>query len=95
MNMIERYVERMMTESTPDKPLWNIERINAGKANGWNYIDGCMITALLALVARGIFCTSPKRSNADTSGSWGCAVSGSRRKMMRSSSPFASMAPIC
>lgn len=49
MNMIERYVERMMTESTPDKPLWNIEQIKGGKPNGWNYIDGCMMTALLNL----------------------------------------------
>ncbi|MDD6051696.1 MAG: glycoside hydrolase family 88 protein [Clostridiales bacterium] len=49
MNIIERYVERMMAESTPDRPLWNIERIQAGKANGWNYIDGCMMIALLNL----------------------------------------------
>ena len=47
MNIIERYVERMMAESTPDKPLWNIERIKAGKPNDWNYIDGCMMIALL------------------------------------------------
>ena len=49
MNMIERYVERMMAESTPDRPLWNIEKIKEGKVNGWNYIDGCMMIALLTL----------------------------------------------
>ena len=49
MNVIERYVERMMTESTPDRPLWNIEKIKEGKVNGWNYIDGCMMIALLNL----------------------------------------------
>ena len=49
MNIIERYVERMMNESTPEKPLWNIEKINEGKINGWNYIDGCMMIALLNL----------------------------------------------
>lgn len=49
MNMIERYVERMMAESSPDAPLWNIEKIKSGKANGWNYIDGCMMIALLTL----------------------------------------------
>lgn len=49
MNIIERYVERMMAESTPDKPLWNIEKIEAGVINGWNYIDGCMMIALLNL----------------------------------------------
>lgn len=49
MNIIERYVERMMNESTPEKPLWNIEKISEGKINGWNYIDGCMMIALLNL----------------------------------------------
>ncbi|MBR2942706.1 MAG: glycoside hydrolase family 88 protein [Clostridia bacterium] len=49
MNIIERYVERMMAESAPDKPLWNIEKIKAGKENGWNYIDGCMMIALLTM----------------------------------------------
>lgn len=49
MNNIERYVERILAESTPDKPLWNIEKIHQGKVNGWNYIDGCMMIALLNL----------------------------------------------
>lgn len=49
MNTIERYVDRIMRESTPDKPLWNIEKIHQGKINGWNYIDGCMMIALLNL----------------------------------------------
>ena len=47
MNHIEAYVERLLAESTPDKPLWNIENIKEGKINGWNYIDGCMMIALL------------------------------------------------
>ena len=47
MNMIEAYVQRIMDESTPDRPLWNIEKIHQGKVNGWNYIDGCMMAALL------------------------------------------------
>ena len=49
MNIIERYVERMMSESRPDKPLWIIEKFKEGKINGWNYIDGCMMIALLTL----------------------------------------------
>lgn len=49
MNTIERFVERVLAESAPDKPLWNIEKIKEGKINGWNYIDGCMMTALLNL----------------------------------------------
>ena len=49
MNQIERYVERILAESAPDKPLWNIEKLKQGKINGWNYIDGCMMIALLNL----------------------------------------------
>lgn len=46
---IDKYIERLLTASTPDKPLWNIESIRQGKPPHWNYIDGCMITALLAV----------------------------------------------
>ena len=49
MNQIERYVERILAESTPSRPLWNIEKIREGKVGGWNYIDGCMMLALLNL----------------------------------------------
>ena len=45
---IDRYIERLLDGSTPDKPLWNIEKIRLGKPAVWNYIDGCIITALLA-----------------------------------------------
>lgn len=44
---IDKYIDRLMEGSTPDKPLWNIESIREGKPPQWNYIDGCMITALL------------------------------------------------
>lgn len=44
---IDSYIERLLNGSTPDKPLWNIESIRLGKPAHWNYIDGCMITALL------------------------------------------------
>lgn len=49
MNRIKGYVERILSESTPEAPLWNIEKIRQGKINGWNYIDGCMMIALLNL----------------------------------------------
>lgn len=45
--LIDKYIERLLEGSTPDAPLWNIESIRQGKAPHWNYIDGCMITALL------------------------------------------------
>ena len=44
---IDNYIERLLEGSAPDAPLWNIESIRGGKAPHWNYIDGCMITALL------------------------------------------------
>ena len=45
---IENYINRLIEGSTPDRPLWNIESIIEGKPLKWNYIDGCMITALLS-----------------------------------------------
>lgn len=48
MEMLDRYVKELMENSTPDAPAWNIEKIRGGKkANKWNYVDGCMIKALL------------------------------------------------
>lgn len=49
MNVIEKYVEQILAGSTPESPLWNIEKIRQGKINGWNYVDGCMMIALLNL----------------------------------------------
>ena len=44
---IEKYIDRLLTDSTPDKPVWNIEKILLGKPAAWNYIDGCIIAAFL------------------------------------------------
>ncbi len=46
---IDRYIDRLITESTPDLPIWNIESIRQGKKPHWNYIDGCMIASLLEM----------------------------------------------
>ncbi len=46
---IDNYIEDLIEGSTPYKPLWNIENILYGKSAKWNYIDGCMITALLSI----------------------------------------------
>lgn len=49
MPIIEKYIDELIEKSTLDVPVWNIEKAKAGgkvKA-GWNYIDGCMILALL------------------------------------------------
>lgn len=46
--ILDKYIDKLMT-SKPDMPLWNIESIKHGKAAGWNYIDGCMMTSLLEM----------------------------------------------
>lgn len=44
---IDRYIDGLLDKSTPEAPYWNIESIRQGKPPHWNYIDGCMIIALL------------------------------------------------
>ena len=46
---IDSYVLRLIEESTPERTAWNLEKIRDGKPADWNYIDGCMITALLEI----------------------------------------------
>ena len=48
---IDAYIDRLIADSTPDAPIWNIESIRQGKKPHWNYIDGCMITALMEISA--------------------------------------------
>ncbi len=47
--LIDKYIEKLITKSTPECPLWNIELIRGGKKPHWNYIDGCMMASLLEL----------------------------------------------
>ena len=51
MDQIERYIDELMEKSTPDRPIWNIEKIMQGLKSNWNYIDGCMIKAILEMYA--------------------------------------------
>ena len=46
---IEKYILSLVEKSTPEKTAWNLEKIREGKSVTWNYIDGCMLTALLSL----------------------------------------------
>ena len=46
---IRQYVSQLIAQSSPDHTAWNIENIRQGKPASWNYIDGCMMTALLSL----------------------------------------------
>ncbi|MCL2593413.1 MAG: glycoside hydrolase family 88 protein [Defluviitaleaceae bacterium] len=47
--ILDRYIQRVLTESTPEAPIWNLEMIRQGKKPHWNYIDGCMMNSLLKL----------------------------------------------
>ena len=51
MDKIEKYIDDLLEKSTPDRPIWNIEKILQGKKSTWNYIDGCMIKAILEMYA--------------------------------------------
>ena len=46
---IDAYIQKLLDCSTPDAPIWNIESIRQGKKPHWNYIDGCMIKAILEM----------------------------------------------
>lgn len=45
----ENYLDRIISSTNPDYPAWNGEYIISGRKNKWNYIDGCMINALMSL----------------------------------------------
>ncbi|MBQ9252871.1 MAG: glycoside hydrolase family 88 protein [Clostridia bacterium] len=46
---LDQYVHRLITESSPSHTIWNVEKLRQGVPTNWNYIDGCMMTALLSL----------------------------------------------
>lgn len=46
---IDAYVLRLVEDSTPEKTMWNLEKLREGKKGTWNYIDGCMLTALMEM----------------------------------------------
>ncbi len=48
-NRIQEYLEYLLDNSDAEHPMWNKELIYDKKPNKWNYIDGCMITALLSM----------------------------------------------
>lgn len=48
-NTIEKYIWKLLDNSSPMRPIWNIELVRSGKTNKWNYIDGCMIASVLSL----------------------------------------------
>lgn len=49
MEILDRYIQQLLDNSSPQRPVWNIEKINQGAKPSWNYMDGCMIKAILEL----------------------------------------------
>lgn len=47
MNEIIQFLDGLLASSAPDKPMWNIEHVRANVEPKWNYIDGCMIKAVM------------------------------------------------
>ncbi len=47
MQIIEQYLDELLEKTTVEIPAWNIEKARAGKKSSWDYIDGCMIMAIL------------------------------------------------
>ncbi len=46
--VIEKYLDELITRSMLDIPAWNVEQLKKGARKvGWNYVDGCMILAIL------------------------------------------------
>lgn len=48
---IDDHILQLVEQSTPEHTAWNMEKIRAGKPASWNYIDGCMLTALMEMEA--------------------------------------------
>ena len=46
---IDAFIDHLVETSTPECTAWNMERIREGKAASWNYIDGCMLAALMEM----------------------------------------------
>ena len=49
MKILDRYIDQLIEQSNPECPVWNIEKIREGSKSTWNYIDGCMIKAIIEL----------------------------------------------
>lgn len=48
---IEKYLDTLISNSSAEFFMWNVEKYNSKKGITWNYIDGCMLNSLLELFA--------------------------------------------
>lgn len=49
MKNIKKFLDDLLKESTPDKPLWNQEAVLESKPPAWSYIDGCLLISVLLM----------------------------------------------
>lgn len=49
MEILDRYIHQLLEQSTPESPIWYQEKSEASSCAKWNYMDGCMIKAILEL----------------------------------------------
>lgn len=49
MIILDNYIKKLLEETTPEYPIWNKEQLLQKEEGKWNYVDGCMIKALLEL----------------------------------------------
>ena len=47
--IIDGFIENIVLKSTAENPLWNSENKVFSKVNRWNYIDACMVKAVIKL----------------------------------------------
>ena len=48
MDIVVKYIDELLEKSTPQLPMWNIEKLKQGNNSTWNYIYVCMIKAVHA-----------------------------------------------
>lgn len=49
MHDVKQLLDGLLLRSRPDRPAWNLEVLLGHIAPAWNYIDGCMIKAVLEM----------------------------------------------
>ncbi len=49
MEGLNNYIDYLLKGSTPNRPLWDMEKVRENKDSSWNYINGCMIKAVLEM----------------------------------------------
>ena len=49
MKQIRQFLDHLLDTSTPERPAWNKEALREDHQPKWNYIDGCMIKAVLEM----------------------------------------------